>query len=141
MEKNKLKPKKLKNVLWAFFTGGITALLGQAIVDLFVDVFKLPLDKSTIIMILIIILLTNILTAFGLFDKYAKLAGAGAFIPISGFANALTSAALEGKSEGPIYGIGANVFKLAGSVLVYGISSALIYGFVYQVLIWIGVIA
>ena len=78
--------------------------------------------------IVTIILITAITTGFGIYDKAAQYCGAGLFIPISGFANSLTSAAMEGKSEGPIYGIGSNMFKLAGSVLTYGIASAFFFG-------------
>jgi stage V sporulation protein AC len=70
---------------------------------------------------------------------YSTYAGAGAFIPISGFANALTSSSIEGRSEGLIFGIGSNTFKLAGSVLVYGISSAVVFSLIYYLLMLLGV--
>lgn len=78
--------------------------------------------------IVTIILVTSILTGFGVFDQAAQVCGAGLFVPITGFANSLTSCALEGKTEGFIYGIGGNMFKLAGSVLTYGIASAFVFG-------------
>ena len=139
VEQHKLKPRKIRNILWAFFFGGIMGLLSQALTDFFIDVFNMELGNARTMMIIVIILITNLLTGFGLFDKYARYAGAGAFIPISGFANALTSSALEGKSEGLIFGIGSNMFKLAGSVLVYGITTAVTLGFLYQIFIWLGV--
>jgi hypothetical protein len=73
-----------------------------------------------------------------IFDKIAQKCGAGTFVPISGFANALTSSALECKSEGIIYGIGSNMFKLAGSVITYGIVSAYLLGIVRYVVYVIG---
>ena len=74
----------------------------------------------------------------GIFDNLARVAGAGSFIPITGFSNALTSASIEGRSEGPIYGIGSNMFKLAGSVLVYGIVAAFLTNLIRYVIIFIG---
>ena len=90
-------------------------------------------------MSLTIVGITSLLTALGLFDKIGQRAGAGTYIPISGFANALTSCAIEGRSEGLIFGIGSNMFKLAGSVIVYGISSAIIYSIFYYFLSLLGV--
>ena len=139
VDQYKLKPRKMRNILWAFFFGGTLGLFSQALTDLFIDVFNMSLVNARTMMIIVIILITNILTGFGLFDKYARYAGAGAFIPISGFANALTSSALEGRSEGLIYGIGSNMFKLAGSVLVYGITTSVVLGFLYQIFLWLGV--
>ena len=81
-------------------------------------------------MVITIILIAAILTGLCVYDKLGQKFGAGMFIPITGFANALTSCALEGKTEGLIYGIGTNMFKLAGSVLTYGISTAYLLGIV-----------
>ena len=75
-------------------------------------------------MIITIILITCILTGVGVYDKIAKYLGAGIFIPITGFANSMCSSALESKTEGLIFGIGSNMFKLAGSVITYGVVSA-----------------
>ena len=119
--------------------GGLSAVIGQLLIDLYIDLLDFSFNDASILMLLTIILITNILTALGVFDKYSNHAGAGAFIPISGFANALTSSSLEGRSEGLIFGIGSNMFRLAGSVLVYGISSAIIYGFIYYLLSLAGV--
>jgi stage V sporulation protein AC len=89
-------------------------------------------------MLVTIIFITALLTGFGIFDKISQNTGAGSFIPISGFANALTSSALESKSEGLIYGIGSNMFKLAGSVITYGIVSAYILGILRYFVMLIG---
>lgn len=139
VSKHKLKPKKIKHCVWAFLCGGLTAVVGQLLIDLYIDLLNISNKDAISLMLLTIILLTNIFTAIGVFDKYSNYAGAGAFIPISGFANALTSASLEGRSEGLIFGIGSNMFRLAGSVLVYGISSSIIYGFIYYLLSLAGV--
>ena len=92
-------------------------------------------------MLVTIIFVSALLTGLGLFDKLAQIFGAGTFVPISGFSNSLTSAALESKAEGLIYGIGSNMFKLAGSVITYGIVSAYILGIIRYFIMFIGNIA
>ncbi|MBQ9730536.1 MAG: SpoVA/SpoVAEb family sporulation membrane protein [Bacilli bacterium] len=134
----KIKPNTIKNSIWAFLCGGIIGLFGQVLLLFFNNTLDLPLDESKTYMYFVIIFITNILTSLGVFDMFSTYAGAGAFIPISGFANALTSCAIEGRSEGLIFGIGSNMFKLAGSVIVYGISSAIIYSIFYYFLSLIG---
>lgn len=127
---------KLRNAIIAFISGGSIGLLGQGLYVFYVDVCKLSMDEANALMIMTIIAITVLLTAFGIFDKLAQFCGAGTFIPISGFANALVSSAMEGRSEGPIYGIGTNMFKLAGSVITYGISIAII---VALIRFWVGI--
>ena len=117
---------KIRNACIAFISGGCIGVLGQLFLYMYLDVLKFNLETSNALMIMSIIGLTVICTCLGIFDKLAQYCGAGTFIPISGFANALVSSAMEGKSEGPIYGIGSNMFKLAGSVITYGISSAIL---------------
>ena len=127
---NKHKPpqKKGKNALTAFISGGIIGVIGQGLLYGYMDWFVLDEEKALPMVIVTIILVTAIATGLGVYDKLAQHCGAGMFIPISGFANSLTAAAMEGKSEGLIYGIGTNMFKLAGSVLTYGIASAFFFG-------------
>jgi len=74
-----------------------------------------------------------LLTMIGVFDKIAKHAGAGTLVPITGFSNAVTSAAIEFKSEGLVLGVGAKMFTIAGPVIVYGVSSSIVYGVVYYI--------
>lgn len=121
----KPKPKALINIINAFLCGGIVALIGQFFFDIY-QVLWPSMSSSNIssLMITTIILIASILTGLSIFDKIATYAGAGSFIPITGFSNALTSCALEGRSEGPVFGIGSNMFKLAGSVIVYGVCSS-----------------
>ena len=132
------KKDKLGRALIAFISGGIIALIGQGIYDLYIGVFDVAQKDASSLMLVTIIFITALLTGIGVFDKIAQKAGAGSFIPISGFANALTSSALESKSEGLIYGIGSNMFKLAGSVITYGIVSAYILGIVRYIVYAIG---
>ena len=88
-------------------------------------------------MSLIVVAITSILTAFGLFDKIGQRAGAGTYIPITGFANSMTSSAIEGKSEGIILGIMSNMFKLAGAVIVAGVVSAFISSSLIYLIGWL----
>ena len=95
---------------------------------LFNKVFKIDEDTSKMLMSLVLVSITAILTGFGVFDKIGEVAGAGTIVPITGFANSLTSSALESKSEGIITGILTNMFKLAGAVIATAIISAFIVG-------------
>lgn len=137
MDKKKLQdtakkhvPKQTKgrNALVAFLCGGVIGAIGQVLLYVYMDIFTLGEKEALPIVVVTIILLTALATGFGIYDKAAQYCGAGLFIPISGFANSLTSAALESKTEGFIYGIGSNMFKLAGSVLTYGIVAAFFFG-------------
>lgn len=132
------KKDKLGRALIAFFSGGIVALIGQCLFDLYNKGFNIEEKDSISLMLVTIIFITALLTGIGIFDKIAQKTGAGTFIPISGFANALTSSALESKSEGLIYGIGSNMFKLAGSVITYGIVSAYILGILRYIFLVLG---
>ena len=113
-----------RNCLIAFLSGGIVSIIGQVIHDLLLNFFSK--ENASILTIFIFIFLASLFTGIGIYDKVAKHAGAGLFVPITGFSNALTSSALECKHEGLIYGIGSNMFKLAGSVITYGIVSAIL---------------
>lgn len=119
---------KGKHAMTAFICGGAMGLFGQLLMMMYQDVFGFSKENSIAPMIVTVVFITSLATGLGIYDKIAQKCGAGLFIPISGFANSLTSAALEGRSEGPIYGIGANMFKLAGSVLTYGVAAAFIFG-------------
>ena len=113
-----------RNCIIAFISGGLVSIVGQFIHDLLLNVVSK--ENAVTLTIFIFIFLAAIFTGLGLYDKVAKHAGAGLFVPITGFSNALTSSALECKHEGLIYGIGSNMFKLAGSVITYGIVSAIL---------------
>lgn len=128
LDKNKVKRPIVKNTVKAFFIGGLISLIGQGFLDLYVKVFKIEKDISTSLMSITLVFIASLLTGIGIFDKIGQFAGAGTFIPITGFSNSLTSAALESKSEGLVLGIMSNMFKLAGAVIVAGAVSAFIAG-------------
>lgn len=119
--------------LKAFLIGGAVCLLGQVFNFLFQKAgFNEEYVKALTPSVLIII--TAILTGIGVFDKIAKHAGAGTIVPITGFANSVVSPALEFKAEGFILGVGANMFKIAGPVIVYGTAASVVYGIIYWVI-------
>lgn len=122
-----------RNILWAFIVGGIICVIGQFITNYFLG---RGLSRETVSSItpIILILIAVILTGLDLYDSIGKVAGAGSVVPITGFANSVASPAIEFKSEGMILGLGAKMFTVAGPVLVYGISTSIIVGFIYYLL-------
>lgn len=125
---------KLKNILMAFVWGGCIGIAGQLVLEGFMSALNLSFQHAIAPTQMTFIISASLLTGFGVYDRLGQIAGAGLFIPITGFSNSLTSCALESKSEGLIYGIGSNMFKLAGSVLTYGIVSAYVLGIVRLVI-------
>ena len=139
MDKNKYKnlvkrntPKEnvLYNALIAFVIGGLVGVFGQFLMQFYAYLFNIPVSESSIFMIITLIFISSILTCLGFFDKVVNFAKCGLIIPITGFAHAMMSAALEYRKEGFDLGIGANMFKLAGSVIIYGVVSAYIFGLI-----------
>lgn len=127
----KAKPSPMwKNILWAFFVGGAICTIGQALNNLYQS---LGLDKEMAgtATSITLILAAAILTGLGIFDDLAKRAGAGTLVPITGFANSVVSPALEFKSEGFVLGVGAKMFTVAGPVILYGVSTSVVYGILY----------
>ena len=114
----------------AFVVGGLICCIGQALMQLYTDVCGLEQTQARGAVSVSLILLAAILTALGWFAPIARFAGAGTLVPITGFANSMVSPAMEFKSEGYIFGVGAKLFTIAGPVLVYGISASVLYGLV-----------
>ncbi len=121
---------KVKNGIIAFIVGGLIGLLGQIIVVVLENGFDVAHKDATSIMIVILIFIASLLTALGFFDNLVAKAKAGLIVPITGFAHAMTSSMLDYKKEGLVTGIGANAFKLTGSVILYGVVSAYVFGIV-----------
>ncbi len=120
---------KLKNLVKAFLVGGTICAVAQLFFALYVY-FGVSEENSKLLVPVTIIVITAILTGIGVFDKIAKHGGAGTLVPISGFANAVVSPAIEFKNEGFILGVGANIFKIAGPVILYGTVASVIYGII-----------
>ncbi|MEG0180722.1 MAG: stage V sporulation protein AC [Peptostreptococcaceae bacterium] len=127
------KPTYTKNYILAFIVGGIICVIGQVINDIYMNfgLDKLMAGGATS---MTLIFIGAFLTGIGVYDLIGKRAGAGSIIPITGFANSIVSPAMEYKREGYVLGVGANLFKVAGPVLVYGIGSSVLCGFVYYVI-------
>ncbi len=119
----------IKDCFMAFIFGGAICTFGQALLIWFKST-EMTLEESKALTTIVLIAITAILTAVGVFDKIAKVAGAGTAVPISGFANSIVSAALEFQTEGRILGTAAQMFSLAGPVIVFGCSSAAVYGLI-----------
>ncbi len=121
----------LKDMLKAFLIGGAICTFGQVLLNLY-KMF-LTEENAKLLVPVTLIFITALLTGLGVFDKIAKHAGAGTLVPITGFANAVVSPAVEFKHEGYILGTGANIFKIAGPVIAYGTVAAVIYGIIFWV--------
>lgn len=127
--KSKSSPS-LKNCIWAFCVGGGICVLGQSLLNFYQSWGGLEKEDAAAAVSVTLILLSAALTGLGIFDKLAKRAGAGTLVPITGFANAVVSPALEFKSEGLVLGVAAKMFVIAGPVLVFGISASVLYGII-----------
>ena len=130
VDKHQPKEPKTFNLLAAFITGGIIGLLANLLIDVYTYYFHIPTKTSGTYMLITFIFLACLLTAIGVFDNLVKKGKMGFIIPITGFAHSMQSAILDYKKEGPIYGFGSNVFKLAGSVILYGVVSAYIFAMI-----------
>ena len=111
-------------------------MLGQAITDFGYQTLNLTARDASCLACVVLIFLTAVLTGIGVFDKLGKFAGAGTFVPITGFANAMVSPALEFRREGLVLGLGAKLFTIAGPVLVYGIGASVLVGIIYALFIY-----
>ena len=121
-----------RNMLSAFLVGGIICCIGQAFADLYIYL-GISREKATTLASVTLIFLAVLLTGLQKFNNLAKIGGAGALVPITGFANAMSSTAIEFKNEGFVLGTGANVFKIAGPVIAYGTAASVIYGVIYWI--------
>ena len=129
-----MSPKSpcLKNSLKAFLIGGAICALGQLISNGYAAV-GLPEEESATATSMTLIALSALLTGLSVYDDIAKHAGAGTLVPITGFANAVSSAAIEFKTEGFVLGVGAKMFTIAGPVIVYGTVASVVYGIIYWI--------
>ncbi len=127
------KSPLLKDCANAFLCGGAICALGEGLRQ-FYSYLGLSLDNSGTMTSVSLIFLTALATGLGIFDKAAKYTGGGTLVPITGFANAVTSAAIDNRSEGYVMGVGAKIFQIAGPVILYGISAGVVYGVIYWAL-------
>ena len=128
------KEPKVRNAILAFLTGGLIGFTGELIIHILMKSFGLSRIDSYAYLAIIIITISSLLTALGKFDSIVSYAKCGLIIPTTGFAHSVQSAALDYKKEGLITGIGANIFKLAGSVILYGIVSSFFLTIIWVIL-------
>lgn len=122
--------KVIRNVIYAFLIGGTICTIGQ-IVNMCYSFYIQNIEDVSSLTSMTMIFLGALLTGLNVYDDIAKYGGAGTLVPITGFANSIVSPAMEFRTEGYVLGVGANMFKIAGPVLVYGISASVIYGIIY----------
>ena len=126
--------KRGQNAVIAFLIGGITGVIGELLVEFYGYYLDISRADASIFMIITLIFFASLFTSLGFFDKWVAWAKAGLIIPITGFAHSMMSAALEYKKEGFVTGIGANMFKLAGTVIIFGVVSSYLFGFIRLVI-------
>lgn len=130
VDKHTPKENVIKNALVAFVVGGILGSLSELLLRCYMMWFDLPRKESGVMVILTLITIASVLTACGVFDVLVSKVKAALIIPITGFAHSMTSAALEYKHEGLVLGIGSNIFKLAGTVILYGVVAVYLFGLI-----------
>ena len=124
----KREPKRpvFKNCIKAFIVGGLICVLGQFFQTIYIKYFGFTEKTAASPTSATLIIISVLLTGLGVYDKIAQWAGAGTAVPITGFANTMASAAIEHRSEGYVLGVGGNMFKISGPVIVFGVFSAFI---------------
>lgn len=135
------KPPILKNVVKAFFVGGLICTIGQAVSLFYIIFFNFTEATAGNPTVATMVFFAMILTGFGLYKRIGQFAGAGSAVPVTGFGNAVISAAIEHRSEGLVLGVGGNIFKLAGSVVLFGVVSAFFVALIKYILVTIGVVS
>ncbi|MDQ0253972.1 stage V sporulation protein AC [Evansella vedderi] len=124
----------VKNCIRAFFIGGLICLIGQFIQLFYITFFDFTEKTAGDPTVATLIIISVLLTGFGVYDRFAQFAGAGTAVPVTGFANSVASAAIEHRTEGYVLGVGGNMFKLAGSVIVFGTFSAFVVALIRTLL-------
>lgn len=124
-----------KNMLKAFLVGGVICVIGQALTNWFMSM-EMEKETASSWTTLCLIAASVILTGFNIYPKLVKFGGAGALVPITGFANSVAAPAIEYKAEGQVFGIGCKIFTIAGPVILYGIFASWLLGLIY----WIGTV-
>ncbi|KAF0822298.1 stage V sporulation protein AC [Cytobacillus firmus] len=139
-QKHELKRPLLKNCIRAFWVGGLICTVGQAITYFYIYFFNFTEQTAGNPTVATMIFISMLLTGFGVYDRLGQFGGAGSAVPVTGFGNAVISAAIEHRTEGFVLGVGGNMFKLAGSVILFGVFSAFVVALIKTLLIIWGVI-
>jgi stage V sporulation protein AC len=133
-QKHELKRPVLKNCIKAFWVGGLICVVGQAISYFYIYFFDFTEQSVGNPTVATMVFLSMLLTGFGLYDRLGQFAGAGSAVPVTGFGNSVISAAIEHRTEGFVLGVGGNMFKLAGSVILFGVFSAFVVALIKTLL-------
>ncbi|WP_338472191.1 stage V sporulation protein AC [Niallia sp. XMNu-256] len=139
-QKHEIKRPVFKNCIKAFLVGGTICAIGQAISYFYIYNFNFTEQTAGNPTTATLVFISMLLTGFGVYDRIGQFGGAGSAVPITGFGNAVVSAAIEHRTEGFVLGVGGNIFKLAGSVIVFGVFSAFVVALIKTLLIMWGVI-
>ena len=121
VEKYTPKENKFENILISFFTGGLCGVFGQILTTIFNKLLHFSIRDSYMLTMVTFVIIGSVLTGLGFFDKVVSFCKCGLIVPTTGFAHAMTSASLDYKNEGLVKGVGSNMFKLTGSIIIYGI--------------------
>lgn len=135
VKRNSKKENIPLNLIISFTTGGLMGVIGQLIFTCLKS-NGLTIEVSSMYLMIILVITSSILTGLGFFDKIVSFCKCGLIIPTTGFAHAMTSSAMDNRGEGPIKGIGSNIFKLTGSIILYGLLSSFILALIKGVLLW-----
>ena len=130
VDRHKPEETRLMNAMIAFVVGGSIGIVAQLLIDFYSSYLEVSTKDAGSYMIVTLIFISCLFTALGFFDKWVSFAKCGLIIPITGFAHSVMSSGMEYRKEGPIFGVGSNIFKLAGSVILYGIVAAWFFGMI-----------
>ena len=130
VKKHTPKINHIKSIFLSFFFFFFIGMVGQGLIDLYINLFNVTIKDAGTYMIVTLIFISSLFTALGFFDKWVEKVRCGIIVPITGFAHGMTSAAIEYKKDGLITGLGSNIFKITGSVILYGIVAAYVFGLV-----------
>lgn len=136
--KKEKKRSVFKNCVRAFLVGGIICVIGQCLTLFYIYFFNFTEQTAGSPTVATLVFISMLLTGFGLYKKLGQIGGAGSAVPVTGFGNAVVSAAIEHKTEGYVLGVGGNIFKLAGSVIVFGVFSAFVVALIKTIIATIG---
>lgn len=136
--KKEKKRSVFKNCVRAFWVGGIICVIGQCLTLFYIYFFNFTEQTAGSPTVATLVFISMLLTGFGLYKKLGQIGGAGSAVPVTGFGNAVVSAAIEHKTEGYVLGVGGNIFKLAGSVIVFGVFSAFVVALIKTIIATIG---
>jgi stage V sporulation protein AC len=139
-QKHEIKRPVLLNCLKAFLVGGLICVIGQAVSYFYIYFFNFTEKTAGNPTVATMVFLSMLLTGFGIYDRLGQFGGAGSAVPVTGFGNAVISAAIEHRTEGFVLGVGGNMFKLAGSVILFGVFSAFVVALVKTLLVMWGVL-